>query len=240
MYRGPSADSALSGKTGADRDAEEEDMTSISALAQSNGDAPPVLPSRETPWPTSPRSIDRAAVQRAARDLLVALGADLETEGLRETPRRMAAAYTELLTPEPFSLTTFPNDEGYDELVVVRDIPFESLCMHHMLPFHGVAHVAYVPAERIVGLSKLARVVQLFARDLQLQERLTTQIAGCLQARLQPKGVGVVIEAEHLCISLRGVQKHGAKTVTSTVHGLVRDDPRTRGEFLSLTRGRTT
>jgi GTP cyclohydrolase I len=212
-------------------------MNSISAVAQSNGHAPPVLP---TPRPTNRRPIDRAAVERAARDLLVALGADLETEGLRETPRRMAAAYAELLTPEPFSLTTFPNDEGYDELVVVRDIPFESLCMHHMLPFHGVAHVAYLPAERIVGLSKLARVVELFARDLQLQERLTTQIAGCLQARLQPKGVGVVIEAEHLCMSLRGVQKHGAKTVTSTLYGLVRDDPRTRGEFLSLTGGRTT
>jgi GTP cyclohydrolase IA len=215
-------------------------MTSISAVAQSNGHAPPVVPNRERPWPTDRRPVDRAAVQRAARDLLVALGADLETEGLRETPRRMAAAYAELLTPEPFSLTTFPNDEGYDELVVVRDIPFESLCMHHVLPFHGVAHVAYLPAERIVGLSKLARVVELFARDLQLQERLTTQIASCLEARLQPKGVGVVIEAEHLCMSLRGVQKHGAKTMTSTLYGLVRDDPRTRGEFLSLTGGRTT
>jgi GTP cyclohydrolase IA len=212
----------------------------MSTVAQSNGHSPPGLPDRERRWPTDRRSIDRAAVQRAARDLLVALGADLDTEGLRETPRRMAAAYAELLTPEPFSLTTFPNDEGYDELVVVRDIPFESLCMHHMLPFHGVAHVAYLPAERIVGLSKLARVVELFARDLQLQQRLTTQIAACLQARLQPKGVGVMIEAEHLCMSLRGVQKHGAKTVTSTLYGLVRDDPRTRGEFLSLTGGRTT
>ena len=215
-------------------------MNSISALAQSNGHAPPVFASSETPWRTDRRPVDRAGVQRAARDLLVALGADLETEGLRETPRRMAAAYLELLTPEPLSLTTFPNDEGYDELVVVRDIRFESLCMHHMLPFHGVAHVAYLPAERIVGLSKLARVVELFARDLQLQERLTTQIAACLQTQLQPKGVGVVVEAEHLCMSLRGVQKHGAKTVTSTLYGLVRDDPRTRGEFLSLTGGRTT
>jgi GTP cyclohydrolase I len=147
----------------------------------------------------------------------------------------MADAYAELLTPEPFSLTTFPNDEGYDELVVVRDIPFQSLCMHHVLPFHGVAHVAYLPAERILGLSKLARVVDLFARDLQLQERLTTQIAGWLQAQLQPKGVGVVLEAEHLCMSLRGVQKPGATTVTSALHGLVRDDARTREEFLSLT-----
>lgn len=215
-------------------------MNAISAVAESNGRAPTVLPSYEMPWAAGRPTVDRAAVERAASDLLVALGADLETEGLRETPRRMAAAYAELLTPEPFSLTTFPNDEGYDELVVVRDIRFESLCMHHMLPFHGVAHVGYLPAERIIGLSKLARVVELFARDLQLQERLTTQIAACPQARLQPKGVGVVIEAEHLCMSLRGVQKHGAKTVTSTLYGLVRDDPRTRGEFLSLTGGRTT
>ena len=215
-------------------------MNSISAVAESNGHAPAAPPDRKRPRPAERRAVDRAAVQRAARDLLVALGADLESEGLRETPRRMAAAYAELLTPEPFNLTTFPNDERYDELVVVRDIPFESLCMHHLLPFYGVAHVAYLPAERIVGLSKLARVVERFARDLQLQERLTTQIAACLQEQLEPKGVGVVIEAEHLCMSLRGVQKHGAKTVTSTLYGLVRDDPRTRGEFLSLTGGRTT
>jgi GTP cyclohydrolase I len=136
-------------------------------------------------------------------------------------------------------MTTFPNHEGYDELVVVRDIPFQSLCMHHVLPFYGVAHVAYLPAERILGLSKLARVVDLFACDLQLQERLTTQIAGWLQQQLQPKGVGVVLEAEHLCMSLRGVQKPGAKTVTSALHGLVRDDQRTREEFLSLTARRT-
>ena len=122
--------------------------------------------------------------------------------------------------------------------MVVRDIPFQSLCMHHLLPFHGVAHVAYLPAERILGLSKLARVVEHFARDLQLQERLTTQVADCLQEQLEPKGVGVVLEAEHLCMSLRGVQKAGAQTVTSALHGLVRDDPRTREEFLSLTGGR--
>lgn len=178
--------------------------------------------------------IDRDGVARAARDLLVALGADLQSEDLRGTPRRMAAAYAELLTPDPFELTTFPNNEGYDELVVVRDIPFQSLCMHHVLPFQGVAHVAYLPADRIVGLSKLARIVERFARDLQLQERLTTQIADSLQQELRPKGVGVVLEAEHLCMSLRGVQKPGAKTITSALHGLVRDDPRTRGEFLNL------
>jgi GTP cyclohydrolase I len=179
------------------------------------------------------------AVEQAARGLLVALGADLDDEGMRDTPRRMADAYAELLTPEPFALTTFANDEGYDELVVVRDIPFQSLCMHHVLPFHGLAHVGYLPDERILGLSKLARVVELFARGLQLQERLATQIAECLQRELEPKGVGVVLEAEHACMSLRGVQKPGSKTVTSALHGLVRDDPRTREEFLSLTGGRT-
>lgn len=181
--------------------------------------------------------IDRAAAEQAVADLLRALGADLEAEGLRETPRRMAAAYAELLTPHPFSPTTFPNEEGYDELVLVRSIPFHSLCMHHMLPFQGVAHVAYLPGERIIGLSKLARVVEMFARALQVQERLTTQIADWLRDHLAPKGVGVVVEAEHLCMSLRGVQKAGATTVTSALHGRVRDDPRTRAEFLALTRG---
>lgn len=186
------------------------------------------------------KRVDVHAAEKAAAELLVALGADLESEGLRETPRRVAAAYAELLTPAPFDLTTFPNDESYDELVLVRDIPFQSLCMHHLLPFHGVAHVAYLPAERILGLSKLARVVEHFSRDLQLQERLTTQIADWLQEQLQPKGVGVVLEAEHLCMSLRGVQTSGALTVTSALHGLVRNDPRTREEFLSLTGGRRT
>jgi GTP cyclohydrolase I len=185
------------------------------------------------------RRVDLAAAERAARDLLAALGADLASPGLRETPHRVAAAYAELLTPEPFNLTTFPNDEGYDELVLVRDIPFQSLCMHHLLPFHGVAHVAYLPAERIIGLSKLARVVEHYSRDLQVQERLTKQVAACISDELQPKGVGVVLEAEHLCMSMRGVQKAGARTVTSALHGLVRDDPRTREEFLSLTGGRT-
>jgi GTP cyclohydrolase IA len=184
--------------------------------------------------PGSRAPVDRAAAELAARELLDALGADLEGPGMRDTPRRMVGAYAELLSPEPFNLTTFPNDEGYDELVLVRDIPFQSLCMHHMLPFHGVAHVAYLPDERILGLSKLARVVELFARDLQLQERLTTQVAGWLQQQLRPKGVGVVLEAEHLCMTLRGVQKPGTRTVTSALHGLLRDDPRTRDEFLTL------
>jgi GTP cyclohydrolase IA len=179
-------------------------------------------------------SVDLDAAEAAARGLLTALGADLEAAGLRETPRRIARAYAELLTPAPFNPTTFPNDEGYDELVVVRDIPFQSLCMHHMLPFHGSAHVAYLPGERIVGLSKLGRVVDMFAHDLQVQERLTTQVADWLEETLRPRGVGVIVEAEHLCMSLRGVQKPGALTVTSALRGLVKDDPRTRQELLSL------
>ena len=181
------------------------------------------------------RRIDRGAVERAAADLLRALGADVDAEALEETPRRVADAYAELLTPQPFRATTFPNDDGYDELIVARSIPFHSLCMHHLLPFHGVAHIGYLPGERIIGLSKLGRVVEYFSRDLQIQERLTTQVAGWLQRELEPKGVGVVLEAEHLCMSLRGVQKLGAKTVTSALRGAVRDDARTRQEFLALT-----
>jgi GTP cyclohydrolase I len=189
----------------------------------------------EKPIEPSGRLIDHAAAERAAADLLSALGADLAHEELRGTPRRMVEAYAELLTPRPFRATTFPNEDGYDELVLVRSIPFHSLCMHHMLPFYGTAHVGYLPEDRIVGLSKLGRVVELFARDLQVQERLTTQIAAWVQEHLNPKGVGVVLEAEHLCMSLRGVQKLGSTTVTSSLHGLVRDDTRTRHEFLTLT-----
>jgi GTP cyclohydrolase I len=183
------------------------------------------------------RGIDHDAVERAAQDLLRALGADVNAEALEETPRRVTDAYAELLTPRPFRATTFPNEDGYDELIVARAVPFHSLCMHHLLPFHGVAHIAYLPGERIIGLSKLGRVVEYFSRDLQIQERLTTQIADWLQRELEPKGVGVLMEAEHLCMSLRGVQKLGAKTVTSALRGLVRDDARTRQEFLALTSG---
>jgi GTP cyclohydrolase IA len=190
------------------------------------------------PAPADPeaRRIDHEAMERAARDLLRAVGADVDAEGLEDTPRRVADAYAELLTPRPFRATTFPNDEGYDELIVARSIPFHSLCMHHLLPFHGVAHVGYLPGERIIGLSKLGRVVEYFSRDLQIQERLTTQVADWLQRELEPKGVGVVLEAEHMCMSLRGVQKLGAMTVTSALRGLVRDDIRTRQEFLALTK----
>ena len=180
------------------------------------------------------RTIDHAGARRAAADLLRALGADPDAPGLADTPRRMAEAYAELLTPVPFEPTTFPNTDGYDELVLAGSIPFHSLCEHHVLPFHGVAHVGYLPGDRIIGLSKLARVVDLFARDLQVQERLTQQIAGWLDEHLAPRGVGVVLEAEHLCMSLRGVRKQGTRTVTSALHGLVREDWGTRQEFLDL------
>jgi len=187
----------------------------------------------------SSSGIDLERAEQAARELLIALGEDPDRDGLRETPRRVAKAYAELLDPQPFNPTTFPNDEDYDELVVARGIPFHSLCEHHLLPFHGIVHVGYLPGDRIVGLSKLGRVVDLFARRLQVQERLTSEIAGWLDDHLEPKGVGVVIEAEHLCMSLRGVQKPGTLTATSALRGLVRDDPRTRQEFLALT-GRPT
>jgi GTP cyclohydrolase I len=180
------------------------------------------------------RQIDRASAECAARDLLLALGADVGADDLRDTPRRMADAYAELLSPRPFRATTFSNQEGYDELIVAGAIPFHSLCMHHLLPFHGLAHIGYLPGDRIIGLSKLGRVVELFARDLQIQERMTTQIADWLDGELDPRGVGVVLEAEHLCLSLRGIQKLGTRTVTSALRGLVRDDPRTRQEFLTL------
>jgi GTP cyclohydrolase IA len=180
--------------------------------------------------------VDVAAAERAVADLLRALGRDPGEPHLAETPRRVADSFAEMLTPREFELTTFANDEGYNELVMARDIPVQSLCEHHLLPFAGVAHIGYLPGDRILGLSKLARVLDLFARDLQVQERLTQQVADWLQDNLAPRGVGVVIEAEHLCMSLRGVRARGARTTTSALHGLLREDPRSRMEFLALTR----
>ncbi len=181
-----------------------------------------------------PAGVDVDAAEDAVRDLLVALGRDLDTGDLADTPRRVAAAFAELLTPRPFEMTTFPNDEGYDELVVASGIPFHSLCEHHLLPFVGTAHVGYLPGDRILGLSKLARVVEHFARGLQVQERLTTQIADWLTETLEARGVGVVLEAEHMCMSIRGVRAPGARTVTSALTRVLRDDARTRAEFLAL------
>lgn len=183
-----------------------------------------------------PPLLDLDAAESATRALLVALGQDLDAEHLRGTPRRVARAYAELLSPRPFDMTTFANDEGYDELVLVSDIPFRSLCAHHLLPFHGIAHVGYVPADRIVGLSKLARVVEWFACGLQVQERITHLVADCLEAHLAPSGVGVVLEAEHECMSLRGARVTGTSTVTSALRGVLRDDGAQRAEFLAQTR----
>jgi GTP cyclohydrolase I len=173
----------------------------------------------------------RLRVERAVADLLTALGRDLDDEHLADTPRRVAAGFAELLTPVEFAMTTFPNDEGYRELVLVRDLPFVSLCRHHLLPFRGVAQIGYLPGDRLVGLSKLARTLDAFSRDLQVQERLTRQVAEFLEQELEPRGVGVVIEAEHLCMSARGAKAAGSTTITSTFLGELADDPPAQARF---------
>jgi GTP cyclohydrolase IA len=178
--------------------------------------------------------VDLVAAEQAAAAFLEALGVDLDTENLAATPARMARAYAEMFSPRPFDLTTFPNDAGYDELIIARSIPLHSVCEHHLLPFVGIAHVGYLPGERILGLSKLARVVELFARRPQVQERLTQQIADWLQDQLAPRGVGVVIAAEHLCMTVRGVRAAGANTITSALHGQLRSDAASRAEFFTL------
>lgn len=183
------------------------------------------------------RTVDLPAAERAAAAFLRALGISVEEEGLRRTPARMARAYAELFAPRPFELTTFPNDEGYDELVLTRHIPLRSVCEHHLLPFVGTAHVGYLPGDRILGLSKMARLVEHFACRPQVQERLTAQIANWLAEHLAPQGVGVVLEAEHTCMTLRGVRATGSATVTSRVLGRLRDDARSRAEFFALTVG---
>jgi GTP cyclohydrolase I len=185
--------------------------------------------------PRPPRDLE--AAERAGAAFLRALGVDPDDRAHPDralTPRRFAAAYAELLTPRPFDFTTFANTEGYDELVLVRDIPMRSVCEHHLLPFVGVAHVAYLPADRIVGLSKLPRIVEHYAGRLQTQERLTVQVADALEEHLEPRGVGVVIEAEHSCMVLRGARAGNASTTTSALRGLVRDNPSSRSEFLTL------
>ena len=196
------------------------------------GEEMPLCP--ELQVAASGRGADLAAAQRAAGDFLVALGIDLDQDQLHETPARMARAYAELFDPRPLRLTTFPNDEGYDELVLARRIPFRTVCEHHLLPFAGIAHVGYLPGQRILGLSKLARLVEHFAARPQTQERLTKQVADCLAARLRPRGTGVVLEAEHTCMTLRGVRALGATTVTSTLLGTLRTDARSRAEFFAL------
>ena len=183
-------------------------------------------------------TFDHARAEAAVRELLFAVGEDPDREGLRDTPARVARTYAELLVglnQEPTDILTKTFDVGHDELVLVKDIELWSLCEHHLVPFTGVAHVGYIPQEggRVTGLSKLARLVDVFARRPQVQERLTTQIADALIETLEPRGVIVVIEAEHLCMTMRGVRKAGAKTITSAVRGQLRD-PATRAEAMGL------
>jgi GTP cyclohydrolase I len=184
-----------------------------------------------------PAAIDQERIGRAVADILAALPVDADGEGLRDTPSRVARMYAEVfagLAQDPHSVLSAGYEEGYDEMVVARDIEFASMCEHHFLPFFGVAHIGYLPRGRIVGISKLARTTEILARRPQVQERLTTQIAETLVDALEPLGVGVVIEAEHTCMTIRGVRKPGSRIVTSVNRGVFREDARTRAEFLAL------
>jgi GTP cyclohydrolase I len=187
--------------------------------------------------------VDKARIEKAVREILEAVGEDPDRDGLVRTPRRVAEMYVEILGglhDDPESVLDITFESGHDEMVMVRDIPLFSLCEHHVIPFVGKAHVAYIPNEdgRITGLSKLARLVDVYARRPQVQENLTTQIADTIERVLQPRGVLVVIEAEHLCMSMRGIRKPGTTTITSAVHGLFRTDPATRAEAMQLIHGR--
>jgi GTP cyclohydrolase I len=191
----------------------------------------------------SDRGVDLARTEAAVRELLFAIGEDPDRDGLQRTPERVARAYAEMfagltVNPDDVLETTF--DENHDELVLVKDIPLYSICEHHLVPWHGRAAVGYIPGKdgRITGLSKLARVVDLYAKRPQVQERLTSQVADAVMRRLEPQGVVVVVEAEHLCMAMRGVRKPGSTTVTSAVRGLFKSDPRSRAEALSLILGR--
>jgi GTP cyclohydrolase IA len=184
--------------------------------------------------------VDKAAIQKAVLTILQAIGESPEREGLVETPRRIADMYEELfsgLHADPAALlATGFEEEKHKEMVIVKDIPFASLCEHHLMPFHGTAHVGYIPQGRIVGISKIARLVETLARRPQVQERLTTQIADLLMDRLRARGAAVIIEATHLCMTMRGVKKPGSRVVTSATRGIFRENPSTRAEFLALVR----
>ncbi len=197
-----------------------------------------IHPHTRIPVLTAP--IDKGRIEGAVREIIAAIGEDASRDGLLETPRRIADMYEEIfagLRTDPYKFLDVTFDEAYAEMVVLKDIPFHSMCEHHFAPFHGVAHVAYIPSGRVVGLSKLARVVETYARRPQVQERLTAQIADTIMAGLQPQGVGVVIQAEHTCLTMRGIKKPGAKMVTSAVRGLFKDYPPTRAEFQAILRG---
>ncbi len=185
---------------------------------------------------------DAEAVEESLHTLIRSLGEDAGREGLAGTPERMTRMYRELfegLFLDPEEVLSVGFEEGHDEMVILREIPFYSMCEHHFLPFHGQAHVGYLPDGRIVGLSKIARAVEIFAKRPQVQERMTTQIAECVERVLGARGVGVVIEAEHLCMTARGVRKPGSRMVTSAMRGLFRHDPQSRSEFLQLIRAQS-
>lgn len=189
------------------------------------------------------KGIDVLRAEAAVRELLIAVGEDPDREGLLKTPSRVAKAYAEVfggLQVDPADVLETTFDENHDELVLVKDIPLYSTCEHHLVPWHGTAAVGYIPGAdgRITGLSKLARLVDLYARRPQVQERLTSQVADAMAERLQPRGVIVVIEAEHLCMAMRGIRKPGSRTMTSAVRGIFKSDPRTRSEAMSLILGR--
>lgn len=181
--------------------------------------------------------IDRERIKRAVQEIILAIGEDPTRQGLLETPRRVADMYAEVfsgLRQDAADVLQVGFDEGYQELVLVKDIPFYSMCEHHFLPFHGVAHIGYIPNGRVVGLSKLARALEILARRPQLQERLTGQLADTIMRTLEPQGVAVVVRANHLCLSMRGVRKPGSLTVTSAMRGVFQRNAATRAEFLSL------
>jgi GTP cyclohydrolase IA len=183
------------------------------------------------------KKVDEARIEKAVREILSAVGEDLNRDGLKDTPARVARMYGELLAgmrDDPNIHISRVFNENYDEIVLLRDIPFYSMCEHHLMPFIGSAHVAYLPSGKILGVSKLARIVDCFARRLQTQERLTYQIADCLMTNLKPQGVAVVLEASHSCMTIRGIKKPGSVMVTSAVRGLFRKDPRSRNEIMSL------
>jgi GTP cyclohydrolase I len=189
------------------------------------------------------QTVDLARIEKAVREILIAIGEDPDRDGLRQTPGRVARVYAELfagMRVDPASVITTNFESDHEELVLVRDIQVISLCEHHLLPFYGSAHIGYIPGDhgRITGLSKLARLVEVFARRPQVQERLTTQIVDVLMNRLEPRGVIAVLECEHMCMAMRGIQKGGSTTVTSAVRGIFATDAKTRAEAMSLVLGR--
>ncbi len=192
-------------------------------------------------YPYTAPAVDQARIEQAVRDSLLAVGEDPWRDGLRDTPARVARMYAEVfsgLAADPRKELSATFDEDHSEMVIVRDVPFYSMCEHHLLPFHGVAHFGYLPSGRIVGLSKIARLVETLSRRPQVQERLTSQVVDTFCEVLQPLGAGAVIEAEHLCMTMRGIKKPGSKMVTSALRGVFRDSPETRAEFLANVRQR--